>query len=61
MFCGGFFVQAISVRSNHVVKEAPVTLAKAKSRRRHTIAIMLLAGPAVVMTVGAESGPDTNQ
>jgi hypothetical protein len=31
MFCGGLFVQAIGVGSNHVAKEAPVTLAKAKS------------------------------
>jgi hypothetical protein len=47
MFRGGLFVQAIGVGSNHVAKEAPVTLAKA---RRHTIAIMLLAGPLMVMT-----------
>jgi hypothetical protein len=50
MFRGGLFVQAIGVGSNHVAKEAPVTLAKAKSRRRHTIAIMLLAGAAMVTT-----------
>jgi hypothetical protein len=31
MFRGGLFVQAIGVGNNHVVKEAPVTLAKAKS------------------------------
>jgi hypothetical protein len=31
MFCGGLFIQAIGVGSNHVAKEAPVTLAKAKS------------------------------
>jgi hypothetical protein len=31
MFHGGLFVQAIGVGSNHVVKELPVTLAKAKS------------------------------
>jgi hypothetical protein len=49
MFCGGLFVQAIRVGSNHVVREALVTLAKAKSRR-HTIFIMLLAGPAMVRT-----------
>jgi hypothetical protein len=49
IFCGGLFVQAIGVGSNHVVREAPVTLAKAKSRI-HTIAIMLLAGPAMVRT-----------
>jgi hypothetical protein len=48
-FCGGLFVQAIGVGSNHVVREAPVTLAKAKSRI-HTIAIMLLAGPAMMRT-----------
>jgi hypothetical protein len=50
MFCGGLFVHAIGVGSNHVVREAPVTLAKEKSWRRHTIAIMLLAGPAMVRT-----------
>jgi hypothetical protein len=49
IFCGGLFAQAIGVGSNHVVREAPVTLAKAKSRI-HTIAIMLLAGPAMVRT-----------
>jgi hypothetical protein len=49
MFSGDLFVQAIGVGSNHVAKEAPVTLAKAKSRR-HTIAIMLLAVPATVTT-----------
>jgi hypothetical protein len=49
MFCGGLFVQAIGVGSNHVVREAPVTLAKAKSRI-HTIAIMLLAGSAMMRT-----------
>jgi hypothetical protein len=49
MFCGGLFVQAIGIGSNHVVRETPVTLAKAKSRI-HTIAIMLLAGPAMVRT-----------
>jgi hypothetical protein len=49
MFCGGLFVQAIGVGSNHVAK-APVTLAKAKSLRRHTIAIVLLAGPTMVTT-----------
>jgi hypothetical protein len=48
MFCGGLFVQAIGVGSNHV-REAPVTLAKAKSRM-HTIAIMLVAGPAMMRT-----------
>jgi hypothetical protein len=42
MFRGGLFVQAIGVGSNH--EEAPVTFAKAKPLRRHTIAIMLLAG-----------------
>jgi hypothetical protein len=31
MFRGGLFVQVIGVGSNHVAKEAPVTLAKAKS------------------------------
>jgi hypothetical protein len=31
MFRGGLFVQAIGVGSNHIAKEAPVTLAKAKS------------------------------
>jgi hypothetical protein len=31
MFCGGLFIQAIGVVSNHVAKEVPVTLAKAKS------------------------------
>jgi hypothetical protein len=50
MFCGGLFVQAIGVGSNHIAKEVPVTLAKAKSCRRHTIAIMVLAGPAITMT-----------
>jgi hypothetical protein len=30
MFRGGLFIQAIGVGSNHVAKEAPVTLAKAK-------------------------------
>jgi hypothetical protein len=49
MFCGGLFVQAIGVGSNHVAREASVTLAKAKSRI-HTIAIMLLDGPAMVRT-----------
>jgi hypothetical protein len=49
MFCGGLFVQAIGVGSNHVEREVPVTLAKAKSRI-HTIAIMLLAGPAMTRT-----------
>jgi hypothetical protein len=49
MFCGGLFVQAIGVGSNHVVTEEPVTLAKAKSRI-HTIAIMLLAGPPMMRT-----------
>jgi hypothetical protein len=50
MFRGGLFVQAIGVGSNHVVKEVPVTLAKAKSLRRHTIAIMLLTDSAMAMT-----------
>jgi hypothetical protein len=36
------FVQSIGLGSNHVAKEAPITLAKAKSWRRHTIEIMLL-------------------
>jgi hypothetical protein len=49
MFCGGLFVQAIGVGGNHVVREAPVTLAKEKSRI-HTIAIMLLAGPVMMRT-----------
>jgi hypothetical protein len=49
MFCGRLFVQAIGVGSNHVVREAPITLAKEKSRI-HTIAIMLLAGPAMMRT-----------
>jgi hypothetical protein len=49
MFCGGLFVQAIGVGSNHVVRETPAALAKAKSRI-HTIAIMLLAGPAMTRT-----------
>jgi hypothetical protein len=49
MFFGGLFVQAIGVGSNHVVREAPVTLAKEKSRI-HTIAIVLPAGPAMVTT-----------
>jgi hypothetical protein len=31
MFCGDLFVQAMGVGSSHVAKEAPVTLAKAKS------------------------------
>jgi hypothetical protein len=31
MFCGGLFIQAIGIGRNHVAKEAPVTLAKAKS------------------------------
>jgi hypothetical protein len=44
------FVQVIGFGSNQVAKEVPVTLAKAKSWRRHTIAIMLLAGPAMAMT-----------
>jgi hypothetical protein len=49
MFCGGLFVQAIGVGSNHVAREAPVTLTKEKSRI-HTIAIMLLARLAMVTT-----------
>jgi hypothetical protein len=49
MFCGGLFVRAIGVGSNHVVREAPVTLAKEKSRI-HAIAIVLLAGPAMMRT-----------
>jgi hypothetical protein len=49
MFCGGLFVQEIGVGRNHVVREAPVTLAKAKSRI-HIIAIMLLAGPTMLRT-----------
>jgi hypothetical protein len=49
MFCGGLFVQAIGVGNNHVAREAPVTLAKAKSRI-HTISIMLLSGLAMVTT-----------
>jgi hypothetical protein len=49
MFCGGLFVQAIGVGSNHAAREAPVTLTKAKSRI-HTIAIKILAGPAMVRT-----------
>jgi hypothetical protein len=44
------FVQAIGVGSNHIAKEVPVTLAKEKSWRRHTIAIMLLADPTIEMT-----------
>jgi hypothetical protein len=31
MFRGGLFVQAVGVGSNHVAKEAPVTLAKTKA------------------------------
>jgi hypothetical protein len=31
MFGGGLFVQTIGVGSNHVAKEVPATLAKAKS------------------------------
>jgi hypothetical protein len=31
MFCEGLFVQSIGLGSNHVAKEAPITLAKAKS------------------------------
>jgi fucose permease len=49
MFCGGLFVQAIGVGSNHVAKEVPITLAKEKPRKRHTIAIML-TGPAMEIT-----------
>jgi hypothetical protein len=30
MFRGGLFVQAIGVGSNHIAKEVPVTLTKAK-------------------------------
>jgi hypothetical protein len=30
MFRGGLFVETIGVGSNHVAKEVPVTLAKAK-------------------------------
>jgi hypothetical protein len=50
MFRGGLFVQAIGVGSNHVAQEVPVTLAKAKSLIRHTIAIILLTGSAMAMT-----------
>jgi hypothetical protein len=35
MFCGGLFVQAIGVGSNHVAREAPVTLAKAIMKKTH--------------------------
>jgi hypothetical protein len=50
MFRGGLFVQAIGVGSNHIAEEVPITLAKAKPWRRHTIAIMLLAGAEKAMT-----------
>jgi hypothetical protein len=50
MFRGGLFVQAIGVGSHHIAEEVPITLAKAKPWRRHTIAIMLLAGAEKAMT-----------
>jgi hypothetical protein len=50
MFRGDLFAQAIGVGSNHVAKEVSVTWAKEKSLRRHSIAIILLTGPAMAMT-----------
>jgi fucose permease len=50
MFCGCLFIQAIGVGSNHVAGQVSVTLDKTKLRRRHSIAMMLLASPAMAMT-----------